>query len=690
MKLLILCVALFQSLLGLVVLINAERIQADKNFVLQQKQVIDLFAGVGQNINFENEYSNYNIAANLDKFERPELIQEFLRAHQHGFLPPHDGIFSMADPLTRRDTRKLFDLFFFAKDFQTFYKSACWARKHVNEKQFTYTYILALLHRKDCGNFAIPPLYEILPTYFVPTETMHQVFRAKMLGVKDGKFTYNSTGYEYNYHPSMFGGPLSFDATGNIEYKVSYIREDVGLNNFYAMFLAKLPSWMCPERYGGRVWYKRGETFYFAHQQLFARYTLERLANGVPYVERLEWNKPIKVGYNPRVSHWNGKPLYTRPDYTVIHQNTIFKVDELEKRILTVIDKGLVRNMSDTEVLNLSDDKGIELLGNIIYGTTERPNRDYFPSYYWDAIDTLGYTVHTANENQFVGEAISTPLTTFRDPAFYQFLNRLLMFFQRHKRHLRPYLEKDLSFPGVSVADFEADKLITYFDMFEYDITNGVPMNSAEDYVHYRYTARQYRLNHKPYTYKIKINSKTEQDAVVRVFIGPKYDSQGRLLTLVQRRWAFFQIDRFPAKLTAGETILERSSTASHIFTSDSEGFRSIYTRIVNSLNKSEPFYIKERNSCGYPIRYQLPKGCKNGQPFVISVVVTPQTVQELPEDKKKFYSPCGLARIYDTKTMGFPFDRSIDEEKFDQPNIFFKDILIYHKEDSEINRSSE
>lgn len=84
--------------------------------------------------------------------------------------------------------------------------------------------------------------------------------------------------------------------------------------------------------------------------------------------------------------------------------------------------------------------------------------------------------------------------------------------------------------------------------MSDYEVTNAVPMEQPEDYTQYRYNARQYRLNHKPYRYNISVQSESAGDAIVRVFIGPKYDAEDRLLTYDQARLAYFEIDRFPVK----------------------------------------------------------------------------------------------------------------------------------------------
>ncbi|KAF4514101.1 UNVERIFIED_CONTAM: hypothetical protein B566_EDAN019020 [Ephemera danica] len=82
-----------------------------------------------------------------------------------------------------------------------------------------------------------------------------------------------------------------------------------------------------------------------------------------------------------------------------------------------------------------------------------------------------------------------------------------------------------------------------------------------------------------------------------------------------------------------------------------------------------------------------LPRGRKGGMPFTMFVLVTPyegdKTVPEL-----------GYCSSYDreypeTKPFGYPFDRHISEYDFNVPNMFWKDVIVFHKNREEINKSN-
>lgn len=71
----------------------------------------------------------------------------------------------------------LFDLFYYAKDFDTFYKTACVARHWVNEGLFLYSFSVAITHRDDCYGIVLPPIYEIYPYYFYSADTIQEAYK---------------------------------------------------------------------------------------------------------------------------------------------------------------------------------------------------------------------------------------------------------------------------------------------------------------------------------------------------------------------------------------------------------------------------------------------------------------------------------------------------------------------------------
>ncbi|CAH1405642.1 unnamed protein product [Nezara viridula] len=668
-----------------------ERKIADANFLKQQKQVLDLFVGVGHSDHWKMECANFDMMANLGSFTDEKYPKEFMRSFAKGMLPK-GSIFTMSCYRSRSDTIRLFDVFYFAKDFDTFYKSACWAKQHLNGGMFTYAYMLALIHRSDCQDFVLPPQYEMFPNFFVPIDTLHEVYDAKMEGLKEGRFTYNNTGYEYIYHDSMYGGLLYSEERGHSDIKVAYFREDVGLNSYLSDMTFRNPQWMCKDKYNSPWMMKRrGENYYHMLQQLLARYLHERNANSLPNLDPLIWEKPIMVGYNPRVAFFNGRPMHTRPDGmipTEFAYRWVARAKTFERRIMDAVDAGAIWETSNKTLLSLNNEDGMDLIGRMVFGTVDSPSKDYFQSAYYAAIEALTYVSSGAGDREFVGNALALPITAARDPVYFNYLARMVVrYFQRYAKLHAPYSHAELGFNGVSVQNIEVDKMVTYFDMFDYEVTNAVPMQKSSDYTDHRYIARQYRLNHKPYNYKVTVNSEQAGEGIVRVFLGQKYDSEDRVLSVEQARLGFFEIDRFLVKLAPGVNVIERSSKESPFFVSDRDGFRTLYTNINNAINQKAPFYISQYGRCGLPERLQLPMGWKQGRPIQMAVIVNSFDRSSAQPDNN-FDIACGGMGLYDGRPMGFPFNRRL-YNNYHVPNFFFKDVVIEHKGRDEVNRPS-
>lgn len=56
---------------------------------------------------------------------------------------------------------------------------------------------------------------------------------------------------------------------------------------------------------------------------------------------------------------------------------------------------------------------------------------------------------------------------------------------------------------------------------------------------------RQQRLNHKPFTVTINAVSDKQTEVLVRMYLGPKFDSKGKLFKLNENRLNFFELDEF-------------------------------------------------------------------------------------------------------------------------------------------------
>lgn len=100
---------------------------------------------------------------------------------------PRGELSSLYYPKLQKETEALFRLFYYAKDFDTFYKTALWARVFMNEMQFGEALYTAVMLREDTKFLQLPPPYEIYPYGFFNSEVLEKAHHAKLFG-KLGKF----------------------------------------------------------------------------------------------------------------------------------------------------------------------------------------------------------------------------------------------------------------------------------------------------------------------------------------------------------------------------------------------------------------------------------------------------------------------------------------------------------------------
>lgn len=86
---------------------------------------------------------------------------------------------------------------------------------------------------------------------------------------------------------------------------------------------------------------------------------------------------------------------------------------------------------------------------------------------------------------------------------------------------------------------------MTYFDVTESIISNGVAVHNEKEAKSLLIKARQQRLNHKPYNYNITINSEKATKGWIRIFLGPKYDVHGHEIDMIDNWMNFFEMDKW-------------------------------------------------------------------------------------------------------------------------------------------------
>lgn len=244
----------------------------------------------------------------------------------------------------------------------------------------------------------------------------------------------------------------------------------------------------------------------------------------------------------------------------------------------------------------------MNVLGNLIEGNPDSPYQEYYRAIWYYARHLLGYSFQPLDKHNVAPSALEHFETSMRDPVFYQLYKKIVLKFQRYKARLPTYTEHELTFPGVKVLNVEFERLLTYFEKFYSDITNAVYYSSEEldtdKHPHIR--AVQYRLNHKPFNYKMVVKSDKDTKAVVKIFLGPKYDQYGRHINISENRLNMVQFDHFVYDLKSGENVITRNSQESYFYTPDHTSYYDLYKQVLGASNGQPDYHVDGRQNYFY------------------------------------------------------------------------------------------
>lgn len=233
-------------------------------------------------------------------------------------------------------------------------------------------------------------------------------------------------------------------------------------------------------------------------------------------------------------------------------------------------------------------------MANIIEGNQDSLNLRYYGGGLYFARILLG-----ASNPVGVPSALEQFETSLRDPIYYQLIKRIVNLVQKYKSYQGAYAQDALLYPGIKIKGIQIDRLVTYFEYSNSNLNNAIYYNEQEvlNKNNIRILARQYRLNHKPFKYLIKVSSNVAADAIVRVYLGPKYDRNGREINIRDNRLNFVELDSFAYKLQPGLNSIERNSQ---------DDYNLIDRISLQELNNGEnKLFLEGRlNYYGYPNRF--------------------------------------------------------------------------------------
>ncbi|GFU47587.1 hemocyanin F chain [Nephila pilipes] len=358
---------------------------------------------------------------------------------------PKGVLFSGFNIVHLNEARDLYEILYAAKDFRDFLTLAEQARRLVNEGLFVYAFSVAIMHRDDLVGVKVPPFQEARPDLFIPAETIFQAIKADRKR-KDDK-------------------PIIVDIfkTGNNldpEYSLTYFREDVGINVHHFHWHLVYPLTWRPEVMR-KVKDRKGELFYYMHQQMVARYDCERLGLGLKRVIPFQNFAEKFGGYSSHLTSFIDDPDHEVPQTTgnyasrsdglglldLSRSDYGGQVEELERwkdRIMQAAHLGAVLDESG-RVVPLAVETGIDVLGALIEASYESINSTYYGNFHNTGHNMISL-VHDPDgrHKENPGVMVDTA-TAVRDPMFFRWHRYVDNMFTEYKNTLPSYEQTDVS-----------------------------------------------------------------------------------------------------------------------------------------------------------------------------------------------------------------------------------------------------
>lgn len=567
------------------------------------------------------------------------------------------------------EAQTLYETLCEAKDFSDFINLAKQARDIVNEGLFAFALSVTVLHRDDCQGVILPPIQEVFPDKFIPAETINRALKADKESTNESKV-------------------IEIQKTGNIldpEYNLAYFREDIGINAHHWHWHLVYPATFRPDFFG-KVKDRKGELFYYMHQQMCARYDCDRLSVGLQRMIPFQNFNDKLEGYSAHLTSLiSGLNYASRPAGMTLRDIREVDVQDMERwreRILSAIHTGQVIDNHGQEV-PLDLERGLDILGAIIESSHESLNKGYYGTLHnWGHVMIAKIHDHDGRfkENPGVMDDTSTAL---RDPIFYRYHRWMDNIFQEYKRRLPSYTPKDLSFPGIRIVNVTVNAKVpnlvhTYSKDAFLELSNGINLKN-------KIQVKYEHLDHEPFSYSIAVANNTGADkkTTVRIFLAPKYDELGNRLVLEDQRSMYIELDMFTHNLHPGRNTITRRSVDSSVTLSHVPTFEE--------LEKGEglPDRASEYCSCGWPEHMLVPRGTPRGMVFHLFVMITDYEQDKVTDAPAKVVcsdavSYCGAKdqKYPDKRAMGYPFDRPIKARtpsEFQTQNMSFTEVRIQY-----------
>ncbi|XP_050525328.1 phenoloxidase 2-like isoform X1 [Daktulosphaira vitifoliae] len=594
--------------------------------------------------------------------------------------------FTLFNPMHCSMSSRLITVFMETKSTDELMSLAVYCREKMNPFMFVYALSVVMLHKPETRSIQLPSHAEMFPGLYVDPTVLSRA-REEAAAVPTG-----------NRIPIEI--PRDYTASDlDIEHRLQYFREDIGVNlhhwHWHLVYPFDGPRNIVEKD-------RRGELFYYMHQQIIARYNFERLSNRmnrvVPYTNLRE---PILEGYFPKLDTvvgnrvWPSRSANTRLSNLNRETDQVrFNLEDLElwrDELFKAIHSGFITDTNNQQV-RLTEMEGIDILGNLIEASILSRNPNIYGSFHNNGHLAIAYSHDPDNRYLENYSVMGDSTTAMRDPVFYRWHAYINHIFTEFKAVIPRYTIQNLSFDNVRVTSVEVasgnslarNEFATYWQQSDIDLTRGldfVPRGS----VYARFT----HLQHASFTYRIVVeNNGNQRVGTVRIFIAPKFDERGQPIRFNDQRQLFVELDKFSYELRRGRNEIERRSIDSSVTIPFETTYRNLNSNRPAANTASEGVF--NFCGCGWPQNMLIAKGTPEGMPCELFVMVSNGANDQVENSGRgnltcdDASSYCGVlnARYPDARSMGYPFDRPgregvVSLRQFLTPNMIVQDVII-------------
>ncbi|XP_031639065.1 phenoloxidase 2-like [Contarinia nasturtii] len=495
----------------------------------------DRYKTIGVNVRtrFDDNVERY---VNLRSVQHPNL----------DFTKPvkRRGPFSLFNQNHQKIAGQLIQILMDASE-RDFVSLSAYIKDRVNPYLFLYALAIAVQHRRETQHIALPSIVQQFPDQFVDSSVFPEARE------------------EGTIVPSASRIPIQIELnfTGSErdqEQRLAYFREDIGVNmhhwHWHLIYPAEGPMNIVAKD-------RRGELFYHMHNQLLARYNTERSCNNLEHVKSLgNLRERVLEGYFSKIVRSLSNRAYpARPDGAILKDINrddqiveIVQLEQLRDRIYQAIDQGYVIEYGTNRHIPLNDEKGIDVLGNILESSAISPNRQLYGSLHNSGHVVIAF-VHDPENKHLEDYGVMGDVTTaMRDPVFYRwhaFINSMCI---KLKNTLQPYFYNDLMYQDIhvisigvqittNVPNARPNVLLTYWQKSDVDLGAGLDFGPGNVYAQFTH------LQHAPFEYRINVinEAHTIKYGTCRIFLIPKFNERDQPLTYQEQRLSAIEMDKF-------------------------------------------------------------------------------------------------------------------------------------------------